>query len=105
MALFYITEFQAAGIQNGQSMGVAFADGNMISQTPLSTGAGGPFTSAAFAANTTLVRLHCDSTNGVSIKFGTAPSAATTDGRMAANTTEYYAVPRGANLKVSIIQN
>ncbi|SRR6266404_1877926 len=58
--------------------------------------------SAAFAANTKLVRIHTDGI--ASIKFGTAPTAvANTNKRMTAGQTEYFAVPMGTALKVSAV--
>ncbi len=60
--------------------------------------------SAAFNANTTFVRIHVDSI--ASFKFSAAGTAATTsDARMAANQTEFFGVPKGAAMKVSVITN
>lgn len=104
MALLYITEFQNAGIQAGDGMGVVLGDTNMVSQTPISTAAGS-VQSATFANNTTLVRLHNDSTSPCSILFGTNPTATTSNSRMAANQTEYYAIPQNSGMKVAVINN
>jgi hypothetical protein len=55
----------------------------------------------AFNAATRFVRIHTDSI--CHIAFGTAPSATTSLKRMAANTTEYFAVPPGASYKVAAV--
>lgn len=49
--------------------------------------------SAAFGATTRFVRVHTDGI--VSIKFGPNPTAVITAHRMAAGTTEYFAVQAG----------
>lgn len=59
--------------------------------------------SAAFNAATRLVRLHTDAI--CSVLIGTAPTAATTKGRMAAGQTEFRGVPVGGSYKVSAISN
>jgi hypothetical protein len=62
-------------------------------------------TSAAFNSQTRMVRLHKDAGSPCSISFGTAPTATTSNARMAANSTEYNGVPVGQNFKVAVIQN
>lgn len=57
--------------------------------------------SAVFNANTQFVRVHVDAI--ASIKFGVAPTADTTNKRMAAGQTEYFKVYPGH--KVSVISN
>lgn len=57
--------------------------------------------SAAFNANTHFVRIHVDAI--CSIKFGLAPTANTTNKRLAAGQTEYFMVRPGD--KVSVISN
>ncbi len=59
--------------------------------------------SSTFNAKTRLVRLHTDSI--CSFVFGTAPSATTSDSRMAAGQTEYHGVRLGQSLKVSAVAN
>ena len=59
--------------------------------------------SNAFQNNTNLIRLHTDSI--CSVAFGTAPTAAATTRRLAANQTEYFAVPLGKSYKVAVITN
>lgn len=100
MATLYITEFS--------DLSVSFARGNLaqvvaqppvVEQTPLAIGVAAQ--SAAFNANTTLVRLHADSV--CSILFGANPTATTANARMAAGQTEYFGVAPG--MKVSVIAN
>jgi hypothetical protein len=62
--------------------------------------------SAAFNAQTTVVRLHTDAICGVT--FGTNPTATVAgagvgSSRMAANQTEYHAVPKGRAFKVAAV--
>lgn len=59
--------------------------------------------SAAFNAKTRLVRIHADAI--CSVLIGTAPTATTSSGRMAANQTEYRGVPMTGTYKVSVISN
>jgi hypothetical protein len=63
--------------------------------------AGGSTASSAFRTDTRMVRLHTDSI--CSIKFGTAPTATTSDARLAAGQTEYFKVMPG--FKVAAIIN
>jgi len=65
-------------------------------QKILTTGASQSFT--AFGVNTQFIRIHTD--NIMSFKIGAAPSAATTDARMAAGQTEYFKVRPGHILAV-----
>lgn len=60
-----------------------------------------PVASAAFGKNTYLIRVHTDSI--CSVVVGTAPVATTTNKRLAANQTEYFAVV--PNQKISAITN
>jgi hypothetical protein len=57
--------------------------------------------SNAFQSGTTLIRVHTDSI--CSIAIGTNPTAAATNKRMAANTTEYFGVRPGD--KIAVITN
>jgi hypothetical protein len=59
--------------------------------------------SSAFNASTRYVRIHVDAI--CSILFGTSPTATTSKKRLAANQTEYFAVPPGQSFKVSVISN
>jgi hypothetical protein len=57
--------------------------------------------SAVFQRSTRLVRLHCEA--ACHVEFGTNPSAGPGSQRMAANQTEYKAVPVGGAFKVAVI--
>lgn len=57
--------------------------------------------SAAFGANTSMVRISCDTT--VSAVFGANPTATTANMRLPANVPEYFRVQAGA--KVAFITN
>lgn len=100
MSKLYISEFESPGGQAGFPFPVAGEYGNTTDQTPVDYNAG-EAKSAAFAATTKLVRIHTDAI--CSIKFGTAPTATTSNRRMAAGQTEYYFV-RPSD-KVSAITN
>jgi hypothetical protein len=100
MSTLYIAEFSNVG-HDGASLVQAATVPPTATQTVSFTGT--PGVSAAFANNTQLVRIQTD---GIcSIKFGTAPTAATTDMRMAADQTEYFTVPLQKSYKVSAITN
>lgn len=82
------------------------AQGQIAMQPPLAeqvvtfTGTAG--LSAAFNAQTRVVRIHVDGI--ASILFGTAPTAvAQTNARLAANQTEYFGVPVNASYKASFV--
>ena len=95
----YITEYEDPHSSASFPMQVGMEDGNSTDQVV--DYSGGAAASAAFGARTRFIRLHTDSI--CSIKFGTAPTAATTNRRLAANQTEYYGVRPGD--KVSGIIN
>lgn len=59
--------------------------------------------SPAFQPSTRMVRLHCDVV--CSVLLGQNPVATSSNGRFAANQTEYRGVPEGMGFKVSVIQN
>lgn len=63
----------------------------------------GTHLSAAFNAETRFIRVNTDGV--VSYKIATAPTAATTDPRMAANQTEYLGVKAALGLKIDVIAN
>jgi hypothetical protein len=97
MATLYVTEYS----------GVAFAQigGNYVAvpqEPPVADQAVSiPGTSAAFNVQTILVRLHTDAI--CSRLFG--GSASTSNGRMAANQTEYHGVRAGSGLTVTVVAN
>ena len=103
MATLYITEF----VKQGRD-GAGFPNQNATPEEPPmaeQTVAIGvtSVTSAAFNAKTTMVRLHCDAI--CSIAISTNPTATTTNRRLAANTTEYLALPAGSGFKIAVIVN
>lgn len=100
MATFFITEYAELAIGPAGRVGQMPVDPPVAAQT---VAIGVAASSAAFNAKTRFVRFHCDAI--CSFLVGTAPTAATTDSRMAANQTEYHAVPPGASYKVSVISN
>lgn len=100
MAVLYVTEYQYMGqVPNSAAQ--------MPQEPPLAEqtiAIGGTSTqSSNFNAKTRFVRLHTDAI--CSIEFGTNPTASATTGRMAANQTEYRAVPEGGSFKVAVITN
>lgn len=101
MATVYIREYARIGrdlnsidVQSGVEPG-------LVNQT-VAIG-GSSVQSAAFNAQTRFVRIHTDAI--CSILFGTNPTAVAGSGRMAANSTEFFAVDPGSNLKVAVITN
>lgn len=100
MALLYVSEYPGTGYDHGGGVAVANTPA-ITTQVVVNTGA--TTQSAAFNANTRLVRLETDSI--CSFKFGTNPTATTADPRMAANQTEYFAIQPGGGMKVAVIVN
>lgn len=100
MAVLFITEFQTIGGSANFNAPIA-AQPQLVNQT-VSIG-GSTTQSAAFGANTSIVRLHADAI--CSVQFGTNPTATATTARMAANQTEYFAVPKTGTYKVAVITN
>lgn len=100
MATLYITEYDSEGSDlNGNKVQVAMAP-NVAEQT---VAIGGTSTqSAAFNANTRLIRVHTDAI--CSIKISANPTATAANKRMAANATEYFAL-RGNGLMLAVITN
>jgi hypothetical protein len=100
MAVLYISEFSRVYAAGEQS--ASFAVQPPIAEQTVAIGAGS-VASASFNAATTFVRLHTDAI--CSIEFGAAPTATATKARMAAGTTEYFAVAANSNQKVAVITN
>lgn len=99
MAVAYICEYATAawttagGLPSGQEPALA--------EQTVAIGAAAP--SAVFNAKTRFVRVHVDAI--CSIKFGPAGTvAATTNKRLAANSTEYFGVLGGVHI-ISVISN
>ena len=104
-AYMYVTEYASlATVQiNGQSAQVP-QEPPLVEQA-IAIGASST-QSAAFNAQTTLVRVHIDGSGPAGVTFGTNPTATVENGglgsgRFAANQTEYRAVPRGQSFKVA----
>lgn len=98
MAVLYVTELADLGQAGGNSAPIA--------QLPVVAEQAITFTthteSSAFNPATRYVRLHTDTV--CFVKFGTAPTAITaTNLRLAANQTEYFAVPANQSYKVSVV--
>lgn len=103
MALVYVTEFVSQGTDPNGKMQSSAQMPFTATQT-ITASASSAQTTNAFQANTTLVRIHNDTTNAVNIRFGANPTAiANSDPRVAANQTEYFTVPQSSNLKVAVI--
>ena len=101
MATLYISEFTSTSVDHGRGGSAAYQPASFEQTiTPID---GTPRQSSAFNAVTRMVRLHTDAI--CSIKFGTNPTAATTNARMAAGQTEYFQVPETGTYKVSVIAN
>lgn len=99
MATAYITEFNRAA--PGGGCGLQIAEQPPIASQTVAIGV--ETKSTAFNTATSFIRVHVDAI--CSILVGTAPTAATTDARMAADQTEYFGVQPGGGMKISIISN
>ncbi len=98
MSTAYIEEFIELGHNIGTSAPVGLEPA-IATQTVSFTGTHGE--SSALNGRTKFVRVHVD---GIACYlFGTAPTATTSHPRMAANQTEYFAVPAGNALKISFV--
>lgn len=92
----YISEFTQAG-----DAGVQVAkQPALVDQTPVSVGASSA-QSAAFNANTKLIRIECDVV--ASMAFGPNPTATANNARISASLPEYFQVVAGQ--KVAFITN
>lgn len=100
MAILYITEYAQMGAAPN-SVPQMPQEPTQAEQTLAIGGSSGQ--SAFFQVGTRFVRLHCDSV--CSVKLGQNPTATATSGRLAANQTEYRAVPEGGTFRVAVIAN
>lgn len=99
MAKVYISEYARAGIGiNGQLLAVG-EEPALTTQT-VAIGAGS-VQSSAFNASTKFIRVHTDAI--CSVAFGSNPTATASTPRLAANSTEYFAVNKGD--KIAVITN
>jgi len=96
MATLYIKEYQYVASTRQQSYVQIGQEPPVAEQTVAIGGASAQ--SAAFNANTQYVRLHTDAI--CSVAFGANPTATISNGRMAANQTEYFGVVPGQKLAV-----
>lgn len=108
MATLYITEFQAIGYAGMPPLAAGTNGPTQAAQQPQVAKqtvaiSGTAAQSNPFNAATTLIRIHTDSI--CSFVVGAAPSATTSDARMVAGQTEYFGVPQGGALALSVITN
>jgi hypothetical protein len=99
MSTLYIAEIAELGVDAHGVSVVAPVMPPVVEQT-LSIG-GGSVPSAAFNGHTRFVQIHTDAI--CSLAFGPSPSATTSNQRLAANETRFYAVTPGN--KVAVIAN
>lgn len=97
MAKVYVSEYARGTLTSGSFM--PSAEEPALASYVLDTA--GTHLSATFNADTRFVRVHTDGI--ISYKFGTAPTATTSDMRMAANQTEYFGVVKGH--KIDVVAN
>ena len=100
MAVVYITEFSGTGTASQEV--VPAAKWPPIASQTVAIGAGS-VQSAAFNANTTLVRINTDAP--CSIAVGGNPTALATSMRMSGGATEYFTVNPNSALKIAVITN
>lgn len=101
MPSLYISEYSQEGVDAlGRVTPVAKAPATTTQKVTIS---GTSAQSSALDATTTLVRVHTDAT--CSILFGADPTATASNMRMAADQTEYFAVPANSGLKIAVITN
>lgn len=103
MATLYVTEFA----KQGRDLAGYLNQNGCPEQPPtaeqtVAIGAGS-VASNVFNVSTAIVRLHADAI--CSVAFGTAPTAAATNMRLAAGQTEYFTVVPGSAFKVAVITN
>lgn len=99
MAVLFISEY-AEQVRDLRGYLVAAGQEPTLAEQQVAIG-GTSAASSALNAKTTFVRIHTDAICHVS--FGTAPTAATTTKRLAANSTEFFGVPVGKAFKVAVI--
>ncbi len=101
MAVLYLTEYARQGV-DARSRGLVVPEEPPVANQTVAIGAGS-VQSSAVNALTSFIRIHTDAI--CSIEIGTNPTATTSTRRLAANTTEYFAVPQGQSYKVAVITN
>ena len=101
MATLYITEFFSMGQDGtGRTSPVPMVPPSAEQVLAISVSS---VASAAFSANTTLVRICSDVT--CSIAWGTSPTATGVSARIPANVPMDFVVKQGSNFKVAVIAN
>jgi hypothetical protein len=101
MATLYVAEFVAGG--GTANFPLAAAQTAPSAEQTVAIGGSSTQCTNAFKATTYIIRIHTDAI--CSIAWGTNPTASSANMRLAANQTEYFAVPLGANYKVAVITN
>lgn len=101
MATLYIAELSNTGVSN-TTANLQIAAMPPIAEQTVAIAAGSA-QSNAFNGQTKYVRLHTDSI--CSVAFGANPTATATNARLAAGTTEYFAIPQNQSFKVAVITN
>lgn len=100
MAVLYITEYAGLMPSPPGGQGQVPMEPVLAEQT---VAIGAEAKSALFNKQTRLIRIHVDAI--CSVLIGTAPTATTASGRLAANQTEYRGVPMTGTYKISVISN
>lgn len=98
MAFLYVTEYARPPIIQGQLFMVGAEPAITTQKLDFTSGA---VQSAAFNAETTFVRVHTDTI--CHIEFGANPTATIVDMRLADESTEFFAVSKGAGHKLAVI--
>ena len=101
MASLYITEFGPQARDSNNNL-IPMAQGMPLAQQKITIG-GASVASAAFGANTAIVRLQSDAV--CSVVFALAPVATDAMMRIATDSPEYFGVPMGGSFKVAVITN
>jgi DUF917 family protein len=91
MASMYITEYARLGVDS--RAGVPAAECPPVASQKVTT-SGTTAQSAAFNANTKIIRVHVDAITSIEVG-GTNPTATTGSARLAADQTEYFVVKAG----------
>ncbi len=97
MATLYIAEYQQTKKLEGREAAAIIDEASLVAEQTVSIGMSST-PSAAFNAGTNVIRVHTDAI--CSIVINANPTAAATNKRMAANTTEYFGVTPGWKLAV-----
>ena len=99
----YVTEFQGQSVDIDRRYAPipdASTTTTENASSPI-TSSGTHAESAAFGANTTIIRVHNDSGGPICVLIGTTPVATTSNARMSSDQTEYFCVK--ASDKISVI--